>query len=334
MFELRRRDALRSIDGRQSVCGAVAHRGAGHPHQRVLGPGDEHSNRLARAVESPRDLAGSSKRPTAAVRRDGQAVSSSGGSGADGDRAADDHAAARAAELLRRARRVRRGDARGAARRRDGAARQRDAGDWCSSFGASLPATSASPRWCADRSSWYARRASPCASSASAPPASARGRGYNNGMIFGPASPDLLPGARNAVETCLAIQPGERVALDCRSRQRRGGGQPRTRADRAPRRRDVPVDRVAGSAAAGGGAAGSAGRARAGRCRDPLRPAAGRRARRPPRHRRRRRAAADPLRAHGRRDAADHARRDARGLSPRRSPQPAAVRADAVGDGG
>ena len=32
-------------------------------------------------------------------------------------------------------------------------------------------------------------------------------------MIFGPASPDLLPGARNAVETCLAIQPGERVTL-------------------------------------------------------------------------------------------------------------------------
>jgi aminopeptidase len=32
-------------------------------------------------------------------------------------------------------------------------------------------------------------------------------------MTFGPASPELLPGARNAVETCLAIQPGERVAL-------------------------------------------------------------------------------------------------------------------------
>lgn len=33
------------------------------------------------------------------------------------------------------------------------------------------------------------------------------------GMVFGPAEDDLLPGARNAVETCLAIQPGERVAL-------------------------------------------------------------------------------------------------------------------------
>src|SRR5260370_2741546 len=32
-------------------------------------------------------------------------------------------------------------------------------------------------------------------------------------MNFGPASPDLLPGAKNAVETCLAIKPGERVAL-------------------------------------------------------------------------------------------------------------------------
>jgi len=32
-------------------------------------------------------------------------------------------------------------------------------------------------------------------------------------MNFGPASPDLLPGAKNAVETCLSIKPGERVAL-------------------------------------------------------------------------------------------------------------------------
>src|SRR5260370_13958790 len=32
-------------------------------------------------------------------------------------------------------------------------------------------------------------------------------------MNFAPASPDLLPGAKNAVETCLAIKPGERVAL-------------------------------------------------------------------------------------------------------------------------
>lgn len=32
-------------------------------------------------------------------------------------------------------------------------------------------------------------------------------------MNFGVASPDLLPGAKNAVETCLAIKSGERVAL-------------------------------------------------------------------------------------------------------------------------
>jgi leucyl aminopeptidase (aminopeptidase T) len=32
-------------------------------------------------------------------------------------------------------------------------------------------------------------------------------------MIFGAAVPDLLPGAHNAVETCLAIRAGERVAL-------------------------------------------------------------------------------------------------------------------------
>src|SRR5882672_5570634 len=32
-------------------------------------------------------------------------------------------------------------------------------------------------------------------------------------MNFGPASPELLPGAKNAVETCLSIKPGERVAL-------------------------------------------------------------------------------------------------------------------------
>ena len=32
-------------------------------------------------------------------------------------------------------------------------------------------------------------------------------------MTFGPASPELLPGAKNAVETCLGIKPGERVVL-------------------------------------------------------------------------------------------------------------------------
>jgi aminopeptidase len=33
------------------------------------------------------------------------------------------------------------------------------------------------------------------------------------GINFGQVDPELLPGARNAVETCLAIQPGERVVL-------------------------------------------------------------------------------------------------------------------------
>ena len=32
-------------------------------------------------------------------------------------------------------------------------------------------------------------------------------------MLFGSASADLMPGARNAVETCLSIRRGERVAL-------------------------------------------------------------------------------------------------------------------------
>jgi hypothetical protein len=36
---------------------------------------------------------------------------------------------------------------------------------------------------------------------------------YNISMNFGPVQPELLPGARNAIDTCLAIQAGERVAL-------------------------------------------------------------------------------------------------------------------------
>jgi aminopeptidase len=32
-------------------------------------------------------------------------------------------------------------------------------------------------------------------------------------MLFGPAAPDLVIGARNAVGVCLAVRPGERVAL-------------------------------------------------------------------------------------------------------------------------
>ena len=32
-------------------------------------------------------------------------------------------------------------------------------------------------------------------------------------MAFGSSQPELMPGAKNAVETCLAVQPGEHVAL-------------------------------------------------------------------------------------------------------------------------
>src|SRR6266567_5808835 len=32
-------------------------------------------------------------------------------------------------------------------------------------------------------------------------------------MAFGPSQPELMPGAKNAVETCLAMRPGEHVAL-------------------------------------------------------------------------------------------------------------------------
>src|SRR6202453_4001025 len=36
---------------------------------------------------------------------------------------------------------------------------------------------------------------------------------YNNWMTFGSLRPELMPGARNAIDTCLAIQPNERVTL-------------------------------------------------------------------------------------------------------------------------
>ena len=32
-------------------------------------------------------------------------------------------------------------------------------------------------------------------------------------MKFGAPQPELMPGARNAVETCLGVRPGEHVAL-------------------------------------------------------------------------------------------------------------------------
>jgi aminopeptidase len=36
---------------------------------------------------------------------------------------------------------------------------------------------------------------------------------YNISMNFGPVDPELRPGAKNAIETCLAVQSDERVAL-------------------------------------------------------------------------------------------------------------------------
>jgi hypothetical protein len=32
-------------------------------------------------------------------------------------------------------------------------------------------------------------------------------------MTYGTAEPDLIPGARNAIDVCLNVQPGERIAL-------------------------------------------------------------------------------------------------------------------------
>ena len=140
-----------------------------------------------------------------------------------------------------------------------------------------------------------------------------------------------MPGARNAVETCLAIQPGEQVTLIADRASGEVAASLDARAARVARGRDVLLDRGTGRASAGGGAARGSGVARAGRCGHPLCSAAGRRAHRPARHRRRRRAPENSLRAYGRRDAANHVRRHAGRLSPRRSSQPAVVRAHAVG---
>ena len=65
-------------------------------------------------------------------------------------------------------------------------------------------------------------------------------------MSFGSADRDLLPGARNAVEVCLAIQPGERVALvaDAGSREVAAALE-RALADRSARAECVLVETVA-----------------------------------------------------------------------------------------
>ena len=123
-----------------------------------------------------------------------------------------------------------------------------------------------------------ARRASPCALSRKGRRAFARGPPATTiVMIFGPASPDLLPGARNAVDTCLAIQPGERVTPHRRPGERRGRGEPGAGAQRVPRRGDCLSIEALASEAAPGSAARSPGVARRGRRGHPLYTAAGRR---------------------------------------------------------
>ena len=125
--------------------------------------------------------------------------------------------------------------------------------------------------------------------------------------MFGPVADDLLPGAHNAVEICLAIQPRRARGAGRRRGEPRGGGEPRAGAGDAGAARALRPDRVGRAAADDGGAAGSARRARARRRRHPVRPAAARRAAGAHGDRRGRRTAPDPLRAHGRRHAADHA---------------------------
>ena len=128
-----------------------------------------------------------------------------------------------------------------------------------------------------------------------------------------------------------SIQPGERVALDRGPGERAGGGEPRAGAggrrrgptlvliEAVPRRPMTSRPPEILDALE--------------QCRrgHPVRAAAGRRTAGAHGHRRTGRAAPDPLRAHGRRDAADHARGHAGGLPAGRSPQPAAVRAHGHG---
>jgi leucyl aminopeptidase (aminopeptidase T) len=65
-------------------------------------------------------------------------------------------------------------------------------------------------------------------------------------MTYGTAAADLMPGARNAVETCLAIQPGERVALiaDAASREVAAGLE-QALDEVAARTECVPIEAVA-----------------------------------------------------------------------------------------
>ena len=140
-----------------------------------------------------------------------------------------------------------------------------------------------------------------------------------------------MRGARNAVGTCLSIQAGERVALIAdQASAPVAASLEAALAEHQARTDAVLIEAVAGPADALS-ATGDPRRARAGGRRHPVRAAAGRRTAGAHGHRRTGRAAPDPLCAHGRRDAADHARGAGGGLPARRSPQPAAVRAHAHG---
>ena len=123
-------------------------------------------------------------------------------------------------------------------------------------------------------------------------------------MTFGPARPDLMPGAENAIGTCLAIQSGERVALVADEPSREVAAS----LEQALRDRGAEIDAVLIEAVA----------TRPIRvaptpviealemrgCRDPVRPADGRGARRAHGDRLDRRAAPHPLRPHDRGHAA------------------------------
>ena len=102
------------------------------------------------------------------------------------------------------------------------------------------------------------------------------------GMTFGQASPDLLPGARNAVDVCLAIaaRRARRARLPTRRAREVAASLEQALTERGASATCLPIESVSPRPMPQR-AGGSAGRARAGRCRDPLRPAAGRRARRP-----------------------------------------------------
>ena len=152
----------------------------------------------------------------------------------------------------------------------------------------------------------------------------------SNSMTFGPPAPDLMRGARNAVGTCLGIKAGERVALIAdQASAAVAASLEAALAEHQARTDAVLIEAVTGRPMRSAPPRDSR-RARACRRGHPVRAAAGRRTAGAHGDRRTGRAPPDPLCAHGRRDAADHARGPGGGLPAGRSPQPAAVRAHAA----